>query len=237
MSAGCSRGSQWVDAEHDLGPRANVLIVDDYALYRDNLAAAVTADGATAASVAWDEESLGVAFELRVPDVVLVNMATRASGALLRAVFAAHPGVRVIVLGISEDDESQIVACAEAGVAGYHPRSDSLDELIDLIRRVSRGESSCSPRIASILLRRLSTLASRRQPEDKGVVLTSREREILGLLDQGLSNQDIASQLCIAVHTVKNHVHSVLTKLDARSRTEAVARFRATRGPELAQLG
>jgi DNA-binding NarL/FixJ family response regulator len=63
----------------------------------------------------------------------------------------------------------------------------------------------------------------------KELVLTSREDQILRLLELGLSNQEIASQLCIAVHTVKNHVHSVLTKLEVRSRAEAVVRFRADR--------
>jgi DNA-binding NarL/FixJ family response regulator len=233
IHAGC------VMAPRDDADRGDVttklLIVDDYALYRDNLAALFAANGAGIAAVAWDVESLCLAFELHSPDVVLVNMATRDSATLLREVFAAHAGARVVALGISEDDERQIVACAEAGVAGYHLRSDSLDDLVQLIDRVANGESSCSPRIAAMLLRRLSTLASQRQPMEKGLALTVRENQILGLLDMGLSNQEIATRLCIAVHTVKNHVHSVLTKLDARSRSEAVARFRAMRGPEYAQ--
>jgi DNA-binding NarL/FixJ family response regulator len=210
-----------------------LLIVDDYALYRENLAASFAANGTGIASVAWDAESLCVALEGHAPDVVLVNMTTRQSASLLRMVFAAHPDARVIALGISEEDESQIVACAEAGVAGYHLRTDSFGDLVQFILRVTSGESLCSPRIAAILLRRLSSLASQRQPAEKGLALTSREDQILRLLEMGLSNQAIASHLCIAVHTVKNHVHSVLTKLDARSRAEAVVRFRAMGGSEI----
>jgi DNA-binding NarL/FixJ family response regulator len=215
---------------HEAECTTNVLIVDDYALYRDNLAAIFAASGTCAVAVAWDMESLCAALESHTLDVVLLNVAAREGASLLREVFAMDHDAKVIALGISEDDETQIVACAEAGVAGYHLRSDSLDDLLYLIRRVATGESLCSPRIASILLRRLSALASQRRPVERGLVLTSREDQILRLLDMGLSNQEIASQLCIAIHTVKNHVHSVLTKLDARSRAEAVAQFRAIRG-------
>jgi DNA-binding NarL/FixJ family response regulator len=229
---GCSVVTMETDEAAET-PVVDLLIVDDYALYRDNLAASFAANGTGVAGVAWDVESLYVALEVRTPDVVLVNMATRRSASLLREVFVVHQDARVIALGISEDDESQIVACAEAGVAGYHLRTDSFDDLVQLILRVTSGESLCSPRIAAILLRRLSTLASQRQPAAKGLALTSREEQILRLLEMGLSNQAIASRLCIAVHTVKNHVHSVLTKLDARSRAEAVVRFRAMNGSEV----
>jgi DNA-binding NarL/FixJ family response regulator len=234
INTGCSRGAHRVDAEESV--QTTLLIVDDYALYRDGLAGVLAARDEVVAGVAWDVESVGVAFELHTPDVVLVNMASRHGLSLLRAVFAHHRAARVIALGISDDDERQIVDCAEAGVAGYHLRSDSLDDLVELIARVSDGEPSCCPRVAAVLLRRLSTLASQRQPADKAMVITAREDEILGLLDMGLSNQQIASRLCIAIHTVKNHVHSVLTKLDARSRSEAVARYRAMRDPRYARM-
>jgi DNA-binding NarL/FixJ family response regulator len=225
----CSEATVSGSENREAPTLTNVLIVDDYALYRDNLAAIFAATGACVAAVAWDLESLSVALESHTLDVILVNMAARDSGSLLREVFAINGDAKVIALGISEDDEPQIVACAEAGVAGYHLRSDSLDDLLHLIRRVATGESLCSPRIGAILLRRLSSLASQRRPVQKELVLTSREDQILRLLELGLSNQEIASQLCIAVHTVKNHVHSVLTKLEVRSRAEAVVRFRADR--------
>ena len=153
----------------------------------------------------------------------MLNMATRDSEMLLRAAREISPNVRVIVVGLSEDDESEIVACAEAGVAGYHLRTESLDDLLVLIRRVAAGESLCTPRVSAILLRRLSALASQRQPAARELVLTAREAQILRMLEMGLSNRDIAARLCIAVHTVKNHVHSVLTKLGVNSRAEAAA--------------
>jgi DNA-binding NarL/FixJ family response regulator len=201
----------------------SILIIDDCTLYRENLAATFAQNGTAAPSVAWDLPSLVTALEDTTPSIVLLNIATRDSAMLLRAAMEISPKVRVIVLGVSEDDESEIVACAEEGVAGYHMRTESLDDLLVLIRRVAAGESLCSPRVSAILLRRLSALASQRQPESKELVLTAREAQILRMLELGLSNRDIARRLCIAVHTVKNHVHSLLTKLGVSSRAEAAA--------------
>jgi DNA-binding NarL/FixJ family response regulator len=210
-----------------------VLIVDDNTLYREYLAGAVIAHGLVNPSVAWDLPSLITAIENTKPRVILLNMATRDSTMLLRRALKLSPTVRVIVLGMSEDDESEIVACAEAGVAGYHLRSESLGDLLVLIRKVAAGESSCSPRVSAILLRRLSALASQRQPAaGKELVLTAREVQILKMLELGLSNRDIADQLCIAVHTVKNHVHSLLTKLDVSTRAQAAALSRTLRYTE-----
>jgi DNA-binding NarL/FixJ family response regulator len=207
---------------------ANILIIDDCTLDRENLAATFVANGAPTPIVAWDLPSLVTAVEdAGSPVVVLLSIGTRDSLMLLQAVFRIRSDIRVIVLGVSDDDESAIVACAEAGVAGYHMRTESLDDLLELIRRVAAGESVCSPRVSAILLNRLSSLAAQRKPAaTRDVVLTAREAQILSMLEMGLSNRDIAARLCIAVHTVKNHVHSVLTKLGVSTRAEAAARFR-----------
>jgi DNA-binding NarL/FixJ family response regulator len=90
----------------------------------------------------------------------------------------------------------------------------------------------CSPRVSAILLRRLSALASQRQAADTELVLTAREAQILKMLELGLSNRDIADQLCIAVHTVKNHMHSLLSKLGVSTRAQAAALSRTIRYTE-----
>jgi DNA-binding NarL/FixJ family response regulator len=211
----------------------SILIIDDCTLYRENLAATFVLYGTAAPSVAWDLPSLVTALEDTTPRIVLVNIATRDCALLLQAAMEISPNVRVIVLGVSEDDESEIVACAEAGVAGYHTRTESLDDLLVLMRTVAAGKSFCSPRVSAILLRRLSALASQRPPAAKELVLTARESQILRMLELGLSNQDIAAQLCIAVHTVKNHVHSVLSKLGVSTRAEAAALSRTVGIPKV----
>jgi DNA-binding NarL/FixJ family response regulator len=210
----------------------SVLIVDDSTLYREYLAGVVAAHGMVNPGVAWDLPSLITAIENTRPRVILLNVATRDSAMLLRQALKLSPSVRVIVLDLSEDDELEIVACAEAGVAGYHLRTESLGDLLVLIRKVAAGESLCSPRVSAILLRRLSALASQRQPADKELVLTAREAQVLKMLELGLSNRDIAEKLCIAVHTVKNHVHSLLTKLGVSTRAQAAALSRTIRYTE-----
>ncbi|MFG1931596.1 LuxR C-terminal-related transcriptional regulator [Mycobacterium sp. NPDC048908] len=210
------------------------MIVDDCKLNRENLAAIFAAHGASESAVAWDLPSLCAALGDVAPDIVLFNMGTRDSLTLLRLVRDRCPEAKVIVVGISEDDESEIVACAEAGVAGYHLRAESLDDLLTLMSRVANGESLCSPRVSAILLRRLSTLAAQRRPEVEELALTAREIQILRLLESGLSNREIADRLCIALHTVKNHVHRVLSKLGVNTRAAAAAYARSIRYPELA---
>ena len=216
----------------DLLRDESILIIDDCTLYRENLAATFALTGTAPPRVAWDLPSLVTALEDTTPSVVLLNIATRDSAMLLRAAMEISPNVRVIVLGVSEDDESEIVACAEEGVAAYHMRNESLDDLLVLIRRVAAGESLCSAGVLAILLRRLSALASQRQPAARELVLTAREAQILRMLEMGLSNRDIAARLCIAVHTVKNHVHSLLTKLGVSTRAEAAALTRTIRYTE-----
>ncbi len=205
------------------------MIIDDCTLDRENLAAIFALNGIAVPCIAWDLPSLVTALYGTEPSVVLLNIATRDSALLLRAAMDLSPNVRVIVLGASEDNESEIVACAEAGVAGYHMRTDSLKDLLVLLRKVAAGETSCSPRVSAILLRRLSALASQREPSAKELALTTREAQILTMLELGRSNQDIATQLAIAVHTVKNHVHSLLTKLGVSTRAEAAALSRTIR--------
>jgi DNA-binding NarL/FixJ family response regulator len=208
-----------------------ILIVDDCTLYRENLATVLAANERATPRVAWDLPSLRCALEECTPEIVLLTMSTRDGVVLLQTVIASSPGAKVIAVGVSEDDESTIVACAEAGVTGYHLRSESLHDLLLLLRKVTHGDYACSPRVAAILLQRLSMLASKRKPGSEELVLTAREIQILRMLEMGLSNRDIADQLCIALHTVKNHVHSVLGKLGVRTRAQAVAVSRSLNTP------
>lgn len=200
-----------------------ILIVDDCTLYRESLAAVLGEDDSFEACVAWDMTSLLTALENGTPDVILLNMSTKDSTQLLRTITSGRPDARVVAVGVWEGDEPTIVACAEAGVTGYHLRSESFDDLLSLMNRVANGESVCSPSVATILLRRLSALASESKPDPGELVLTTREIQILRMLELGLSNREIANDLCIALHTVKNHVHSILGKLGVRTRTQAVA--------------
>jgi two-component system, NarL family, nitrate/nitrite response regulator NarL len=162
------------------------------------------------------------------PDVVLLDVAMPESLETVRALAAAPTPVKTVVFAVSDSD-ADLLACAEAGVAGYVPRDGSLQDLVATLESVARGEVLCSPRLAAALFRRVAALAAGRPaaPADPaGELLTPREREIVELIDLGLSNKEIASRLSIGSATVKNHVHNLLEKLGATRRGEAAARVR-----------
>ena len=118
------------------------------------------------------------------------------------------------------------MACAEAGVAGFVTRDQSLADAVGVVESVTCGESACSPRTAAALLRRVAVLSGQRKPPEPPVGLTLRERQIAGLIARGRSNKEIARELSIEVSTVKNHVHHMLEKLGVAGRAEAAARVR-----------
>lgn len=180
-------------------------------------------------SAVWDLRSLRASLSELTPDIVLVSLTARDAEALVTVARQGWPRAKVIVIDVSEDDEAGIVGCAEAGVAGYHLRSESVDDLLDLMARILNDESYCSPGVSAVLIKRLSTLAAHRKPEPKELVLTAREVQVLQMLEIGFSNRDIADRLCIALHTVKNHVHSVLNKLGVSTRAQAAAYSRSLR--------
>lgn len=228
-----------VSALHDGSPptQLSILIVDDNCLYREVLAGIIAEQpGVLAVCTADGLESVHYQLARDLPDVVLLNLASVKSHSLVRAVREQNPDMSLIVLGVNEENEHEILQCAEAGISGYLTRSDSLQHLLELIKRVTAGETLFSPRVAAVLLRRIADLAAARQPDPRLSNLTDRESQILRLVGLGRTNRAIAEELSIEVFTVKNHVHSVLTKLGVRRRGEAAAAIRglvetATVGP------
>ena len=154
------------------------------------------------------------------PDIVLIDMPFSEKRAAVRQLTAnGSSAVKVIAISI-DGGGKDVVAWAEAGVAGFVTRDDSLTDLIDIVRYVARDEMPCSPPVAAALLRRVGTLAAgRTEPECR---LTSRELEIVALIERGLSNKEVARALYIQLATVKNHVHNILEKLQVRCREDAV---------------
>jgi len=205
-----------------------VVIVDDATLNRECLAAQLALHG-VAATTAWDLPTLLSEVDRAAPDAILLNIDTPDSTTLLQLGVDLDRKVRIIVYGLSTDRESEIVSCAEAGVAGLHLRTESFDHLLTLTASSADGRAQCSPEVSAILLRRVYAFAAQANPDATTDVLTRREIEILELIEQGLTNQQIASRLSLTVHTVKNHVHNLLGKLGVASRSEAVTVFRATK--------
>ncbi|MEH3141595.1 MAG: response regulator transcription factor [Mycobacterium kyogaense] len=217
------------DADPRVAVLGKVLIIDDCALYREALASALRWKGIPRARTAWDLPSLIGALESEAPQVILLNLTADNMHTFLRAVRKLRPEVPVVAFATPEDDPDVIFACAEAGVAAYHMKADSLADLVVLIRLVAEGKTWCPPEIAATLLRRVSEVAGSRHSATRDSALTSREIQVLHMLELGRSNQDIALELSIAVHTVKNHVHNLLTKLGVNTRAEAAAAFHKLR--------
>ena len=211
------------------GQRTRLLVVSDICLYREGLASVLEDRyGMNIVGTAASRQEAVAALKEQEADVVLLDTAVHDAAKAIRDIVSVRPAPRVVALTVPDGDE-RVVSWAEAGVASYLTRDASLDALADAIRTVARGEAVCSPQIAAALMKRLAVLGAGRPLFGPVAALTSREREVLGLIDEGLSNKEIARRLVIEVPTVKNHVHNILDKLRARSRGEAAARLRLER--------
>lgn len=159
-------------------------------------------------------------------DVVLISTRLPNQGALhlTRSLTTSVPLVNVLVLGLTERI-NEVLQYVEAGAIGYVLKNDSVDDMLTAIRAADKGKAKVSPEIAAALMQRLTELsqqfASLSPNPIESANLTPRELEILELLGQNLSNQEIADRLFIEVGTVKNHVHNLLNKLEVSNREEA----------------
>lgn len=202
-----------------------VALLGEVRLNREGLAALLRSDGRLrVAAIASTAEGLADQDSI---DVVIVDTTTHDGPLPLRSLLE---GLRApIVVLDAPDEERNVIAFAELGVVGFVEREAALDELVAAVVCAAGGHASFPPRIATKLLRRASSAAARRIPADVSS-LTAREREIVQLIAEGLSNKQIAKKLYIEVATVKNHVHNILEKLQVSRRTDAVARLRLIEG-------
>lgn len=205
-------------------PRIRVLICSQIRLYRDGLTHALRDDATVevVASAASPEEAARSLPHVDA-DVILVDVAERDVLELLGAIAAAVPDLPIVALAVS-GRPSDVLECAEAGALGYVTRDGGIEDLRATIEGVHRGELVCPPEIAASLMRRVGALA--RDRRRAGAILTVREHEIAVLARSGLSNKQIAGQLCIELATVKNHMHAVLAKLEISRRAEIPDRIR-----------
>jgi len=220
-----------------------VYLISGMTLHREGLAEVLARrDGIELVGTAADPDvvplpvlaSRGVERTIIVLDAAGVDVAEVA----LRIARASCGPVLAINVPVRERD---VIACAEAGVACCLTAEASIDDLVAAIASVARGEARCSPWTAAVLTRRVAALARERraplaevaEPASPAAGLTVRELEIVELVDQGLSNKEIARRLCIELPTVKNHVHHILEKLGVRRRADAAAVVRQGRAVEL----
>jgi two-component system, NarL family, nitrate/nitrite response regulator NarL len=208
----------------DLRPR--VALVVQIGLYREALARALSGCGLDVVGCASPGPETAAMARGVDPDVILVDVTRSAGIATLRELTEAVPETRLLAIAV-RDLDPDVLACIEAGAVGYVLRDSSLDELADAVRRAVRDEPLASPHVIATLMRRVADLAANGDPASVGD-LTTRELEVVELIEKGLSNKEIATQLSIAVTTVKNHVHSILEKLKVHRRGEAASLVRGS---------
>jgi NarL family two-component system response regulator LiaR len=199
--------------------RLRVLLVDDHAMVRRGLAAFLKAfdDLELAGEAADGDEAVRRCAEVQ-PDVVLMDLMMPGMDgvAATHVIRARFPTVRVLAL-TSFRDEELVQRALQAGAIGYLLKNVSADDLATAIRAAHAGRPTLAPEATQALVHAAA------QPPVPGQDLTPREREVLALMVQGLSNTTIAARLVVSPSTAKAHVSSILAKLGVASRTEAVA--------------
>ena len=202
-------------------PRAiRVLLVDDHAVVRSGLSAFLLAydDLELVGEAAGGERAVALCQQVQ-PDVVLMDLMMPGMDGVTatRLIRARQPTVQVIAL-TSFKEKELVEGALQAGAIGYLLKDVSADELARAIRAAVVNRPTLAPEAAQVLIQ------SARAPAAKpGFDLTAREREVLALMAAGLNNQQIAERLVVSVSTAKFHVSSILSKLGAASRTEAVS--------------
>ncbi|MEZ4859817.1 MAG: response regulator transcription factor [Caldilineaceae bacterium] len=197
----------------------HILIADDHPIVRDGLMAVLsTQPDFEVVGVADNGERVLQQVAALQPDLLLLDLEMPEVDGVetLRRLAAQGSAVRTIIFTAFDTDD-RIVEAVRAGAQGYLLKGAPRDELFNAIRVVHSGGSLLQPVIASKLINRLT------QPEVTPEPLTAREVEVLALMAQGLPNKEIGEQLVITERTVKFHVSSIMGKLDASNRTEAVA--------------
>lgn len=205
----------------------SLVLIDDNRLLREGIAALIhTQPGFKVLAASADvDEALARAREAR-PDVVLLDfgLADHDSLSLTSTVHREVPEARVIVMGLLPLQED-VADYVRAGASGFIMKDASFEDFFSTIRAVAAGAEVLPQALTNSLFTQIvqNVVGSGKARVLDAVSLTNRERQVIDLLGEGLSNKEIATRLHIAVHTVKSHVHNVLEKLALRSRLEVAA--------------
>jgi DNA-binding NarL/FixJ family response regulator len=205
-----------------------ILVVDDHKLFREGLAALLNAAAETAVvgEAATGAEAIAQAKAV-MPDVILMDIQMPDMNGIeaARRILADQPTIGVIMLTMLEDDDSLFAAMC-AGARGYILKGADKAEVLRTVTAVAEGQALFGPAIAG----RLTAFFQRGGGSETAVSpfpdLTDRERELLRLIAQGLSNNDIAARLNISGKTVSNHISNIFNKLQVADRAQAVIRAR-----------
>jgi two-component system, NarL family, nitrate/nitrite response regulator NarL len=213
--------------EHDSAAGTTVgtvLVVSSVRLLRDRVAEMLGTRGVRAIPVMPSQLPPEPLADLPAPDVAIVDARDMDAAGTVHQLTSGVPPVKVILLGAS-DDEQLVLRCIEAGATGYLDADCAEDDVVAVILRVRCDDVIVTPKVLAALMRRVIT-SSPLTPLSGVEHLTARERQVLSVMERGLSNKEIAGELHISVATVKHHVHRILEKLKVPRRSAAVAQLR-----------
>ena len=210
--------------------KTQVIVVSQQFLFRQGIEHALSEikDIKVSAAAEVNDEVLSI-IDTLPPDVALVDIDTPSEGGLrlARKIKQRLPTIGVVILTANPDDV-QLFQALKAQAVAYLSKEITAEDLVDTIRRVARGEHpineslTARPKLAEHVLQQFQELSWRSEAEGFIAPLTPREMEILNYIAQGYLNKQIAAELDISEQTIKNHVTSILRKLNANARTEAV---------------
>jgi len=196
-----------------------ILLVDDHAVVRSGLSRIFERETSLriVGEAADGQEAIRKAQELQ-PDVILMDIMMPVCSGLeaLPLILEKSPGSRVVFLTVSEE-EADFLQAVRLGARGYLSKSASPEEVLQAVKRVANGESIISPHLTNLLMEEM------RQKSSLEALLSPREKEILQLVGQGLTNAEIAQRLFIGETTVRTHLQRLLAKLKLKNRAEAIA--------------
>ncbi|HEX8185338.1 MAG TPA: response regulator transcription factor [Blastocatellia bacterium] len=206
-------------------PQIRVLIIDDHKLFIESVVDFLSQKELSLVAAITNLQELPDRLRSLSADIGLISASIEATSItqLIREIKTKIPGIKIVTYGHDCSAES-IVEFIEAGASGYLLKEASLHELVQTIKGVYQGSTSCSPCIAAKVFARITELSRRLDNRAKlrASILTPRERNILELIAAGLGNKEIAQRLNISLFTVKNHVHNILEKFQVKYRREAI---------------